>query len=423
MSHLGIRDPRPPVVFLPADEFAVERVFPIRNFLVANAVEGTQESGDDASRPGAAAQPGTSVSGSAAQSLIRGGTTADIEESKRKDSTDATYLPPPYPPIPHPDTIRRLPSTAPEADPAGSNVGDRPISERSQYVPSKSGPPGVLPGAAGEQGKSTFYRCEDEPIRIPGAIQHFGALVALKSNSDADLECRICSENSRKILGYGPEELFRLKSFLDILETDARGELAARIAHAQSNPINPSQDTQLDVFNIAVKSPDGAQTRLWCAIHALEQSGLVICEFEDYSDMFYLKDQAAMHLPPTPTTAIGVTGSPEEKDKSTTSGSTPLKALQMARWRQQTRFSSMDIFNAMTQAQQQLAASKSVQQILDVVVGIISELTTFHRVMFYRFDELMNGSIDAELVDANASHDLFRGKLPLTLRTFYPNLD
>jgi len=419
MSHLDIRDPRPPVVFLPADDFAVERVFPIRNFLVGNAVEGTQESGDDASRPGAAAQTGTSVSGSAAQSLVKGGTTADIEEAKQKGSIDSTYLPPPYPTIPPQDTIRRLPTSTPGADSTESNeVETRRTWERSQLIPAKSGPPGVLPGVAGEQGKPTFYRCEDEPIRIPGAIQHFGALVALKYNSDEDLECRICSENSREILGYGPEELFGLKSFLDILEIDARGELAARVANARSNPMKASQDTQLDVFNISITSPDGSQTPLWCAIHALDASGLVICEFEDYSDMFCLQDQAALHLPETPTTAIGVTASAEEQHKSTTSGSIPLKALQMARWRQQTQFSSMDIFNAMTQAQQQLAASKSVQQILDVVVGLVSELTTFHRVMFYRFDELMNGSIDAELVNADASHDIFRGKLPRTLRSF-----
>lgn len=69
----------------------------------------------------------------------------------------------------------------------------------------------------------------------------------------------------------------------------------------------------------------------------------------------------------------------------------------------------MDIFNAMTQAQQQLAGAKSVQNLLDIAVGLISELTGFHRVMFYRFDPQKNGCIDAELVNPQASHDLFRG--------------
>jgi light-regulated signal transduction histidine kinase (bacteriophytochrome) len=70
----------------------------------------------------------------------------------------------------------------------------------------------------------------------------------------------------------------------------------------------------------------------------------------------------------------------------------------------------MDIFNAITQAQQQLAGAKSVQQVLDVVVGIVAELTGFHRVMLYRFDSQQNGCVDAELVNPQASEDLFRGK-------------
>lgn len=70
----------------------------------------------------------------------------------------------------------------------------------------------------------------------------------------------------------------------------------------------------------------------------------------------------------------------------------------------------MDIFNAMTQAQQQLASSISVAAVLDTVVGLISELTGFHRVMFYRFDSKKNGVVEAELVNEKASVDIFRGQ-------------
>lgn len=272
--------------------------------------------------------------------------------------------------------------------------------------------------------KSTFHRCEDEPIRIPGAIQPFGALVAFKSNADNFLECRICSENCRSILGYGPEELFGLRSFLDILEPGDREEMVARVTHALENPTKPNEDTQLDIFNTSIISIDGSRIPLWGAIHALASGGLVICEFEAYSDAFYPKDpDGVKHLPKTPFTSVDMDISPEDRLKSTTSGSTPLKALSMARWKAQSGSFSMDMFNVMTQAQQQLAASNTIQQALDVVVGIISELTSFHRVMIYRFDELMNGSTDAELVHPEASNDLFRGKqpVPCICRYFYPN--
>ena len=187
--------------------------------------------------------------------------------------------------------------------------------------------------------------------------------------------------------------------------------MAARVTHALNNPAKPSEDTQLDIFNISITWHDGSQIRLWGAIHALGPEGLAICEFEEYSDVFALKDpEGAKLLPKTPVPAVDMDISPEDRQKSTTSGSTPLRALRMARWRQQSGFFSMDIFNAMTQAQQQLADSTTVQQVLDVVVGIVSELTNFHRVMLYRFDELMNGSVDAELVHPEANNDLFRGK-------------
>lgn len=44
------------------------------------------------------------------------------------------------------------------------------------------------------------------------------------------------------------------------------------------------------------------------------------------------------------------------------------------------------------------------------VVGIVSEITDFHRVMFYRFDTEMNGCVESELLDPRASEDFFRGE-------------
>lgn len=43
----------------------------------------------------------------------------------------------------------------------------------------------------------------------------------------------------------------------------------------------------------------------------------------------------------------------------------------------------------MTQAQQQLANASSTQGVLDTVVGLISELTEFHRVMYVTLPSLL----------------------------------
>jgi len=69
----------------------------------------------------------------------------------------------------------------------------------------------------------------------------------------------------------------------------------------------------------------------------------------------------------------------------------------------------MDIFAVIAQINEQLGAAPDLESFLEVVVGVVKDLTQFHRVMVYRFDELWNGQVVAELMDWSQSHDLFRG--------------
>ncbi|RDW95280.1 hypothetical protein BP5796_01043 [Coleophoma crateriformis] len=293
----------------------------------------------------------------------------------------------------------------------GSNESQsRKVSERFKLLPSKSGAPTVW-GKHAEGEEPIYRRCEDEPIHTPGAIQSYGALVGLKYSPAGQLEVRIVSENTRRILGYGPEQLFALRSFLDILNPDVRDEMAARVSHVLNSTEDMNSETRLDIFQMSITFPYEPETRLWCAIHlAPKAKGLVICEFEDYSDAFYLKDvSAAKILPVNMVRSTGIDVSPEEFKRSTTSFSKPLPVIEVARQRKQKEFSSLDIFNAMSQSQRQLTQATTLQSVFDVVVGLISELTGFHRVMFYRFDSQKNGSIEAELLNPNASSDIYRG--------------
>jgi light-regulated signal transduction histidine kinase (bacteriophytochrome) len=278
----------------------------------------------------------------------------------------------------------------------------------------KEGPPRVLATrGAGADARPSYRRCEDEPIRTPGAIQSYGALIGVKYSSYGNLEVRIASENTRKLLGYGPEQLFELPSFLDVLKSDAREEMVARINYALSNAAEVQDETRLDIFQMVITFPYEPDTRLWCAIHlAPNQDGLIVCEFEAYSDAFYLKDAGINKLAPeTPVRMAGFETSLSDFEKSTTSASRPLPAIEVARQRQNKEFSALDIFNASSQAQKQITASANVQEVMDVSVGIVAELTGFHRVMFYTFDNLLNGCVEAEMLNPNACQDVFRGKL------------
>ncbi|KAF9485880.1 phytochrome-like protein [Pholiota conissans] len=122
----------------------------------------------------------------------------------------------------------------------------------------------------------------------------------------------------------------------------------------------------------------------------------------------------------------------EDVLKSTTSQSRPLPALERLRRmrrqpvnihplpsnsrrsrRQASRGSSsvgmMDVLAVMTQISEQLGTAPDLETYLKVVVGVIKDLTLFHRVMVYQFDEMWNGQVVAELVDWSQSHDLFMG--------------
>lgn len=390
------QEPSRGFVFLLPTDFAVERVFPIRNLVSSERETSDQEVEGTTSESG---QPSS-------------------ETSEGLNVATPPYLPPPYPPVPPEDAIRKLVPEYEESDFSMSSDGEgdrRRVTERTKYVPAISGPPGVLPGIVSESANSsTFYRCEDEPIHTPGAIQQFGSLLALRFDEDGELLVRIASENSRQVLHYGPEQLFQLGSFLHILESEVRDDMVARIHNALHNASSPeaNEDTHLDVFPISIILPTGAHKQLWCAVHiAKGTSDLIVCEFEEYSDIFNLE---AIHggrtLPKSPINTVRLDVSPEERLKSTVRRSKPLRVLEIARRKQLSGVSSMDIFNAMTQAQEQLASARTTQQVMDAVVGIISELTGFHRVMFYRFDSHKNGCVESELVDSQASDDLFRGE-------------
>jgi len=69
----------------------------------------------------------------------------------------------------------------------------------------------------------------------------------------------------------------------------------------------------------------------------------------------------------------------------------------------------MDVFAVMTQINEQLGAAPDLDSFLKTVAGIIKDLSQFHRVLVYQFDEVWNGQVVAELVDWHHSHDLFKG--------------
>ncbi|TYJ55053.1 hypothetical protein B9479_004276 [Cryptococcus floricola] len=119
--------------------------------------------------------------------------------------------------------------------------------------------------------------------------------------------------------------------------------------------------------------------------------------------------------------------SAEKVQESTTNRAVPLQALERMRGqlpdksgsaRPRTRpirsrppggSGKMDTFALMSEINEQLGAAPDLETFLDVTVGLVQDVSRFHRVMLYQFDEAMHGVVVAELADRSKMKDLYRG--------------
>ncbi|KAF3186849.1 Light-sensor Protein kinase [Orbilia oligospora] len=265
----------------------------------------------------------------------------------------------------------------------------------------------VVTGIAGAE---TLQRCEDEPIHCPGAVQGFGALIVLKQDpkDDSKLVVRIASENTGTIVGYSPRTLFGLPSFTRILSDEQAENLLDHIDFTREGADDLAQNGP-EVFSLIVTGRDALQIKLWCAAHiATHDPSLIICEFELEDDQIFPIAAADDERPPPAENTLDSDPTEEELLESTTSLSKPLRVLRHAR-RRRGEAAAMEVFNILSQIQEQLASAPDLTKFLRVLVGVVKELTGFHRVMIYQFDEAWNGKVVSELVDYRATKDLYKG--------------
>lgn len=253
---------------------------------------------------------------------------------------------------------------------------------------------------------SQYY--EDEAICIPGAVQSFGVLIALHEESEGKLAVRIVSENSKRIMGYSPKELFELDSFCDILTEEQEDNLLDHVDFVRDEACDPKLHGP-EVFILSIRMPDGESRKFWCAMHMNKSNpDLIVCEFELEDDQINPLNVGGQTTPEEPLDTLGMEPTPEQLAQSTINVSRPLRVLRNAR-RKRGEAAAMKVFNIMSQVQEQLSSAQTLDALLNVVAGIVKELTGFHRVMVYQFDSNWNGMVVAELVDPKATKDLYKG--------------
>ncbi|KAF4636817.1 hypothetical protein G7Y89_g1267 [Cudoniella acicularis] len=175
------------------------------------------------------------------------------------------------------------------------------------------------------------------------------------------------------------------------------------------------------VFPIRIKI-DSEKERLR---RAPGHDNVVICELEPI---------LAVQSPPTtgvsdnaqpqkPAKLINYVYSTDEWKKSTTRTTRLLHALQSSPDIRSTN--SEGLIGAVNEIRAQLLSSKTVEDLFSTIIGTVSKLTGFDRVMVYRFSECKCGAVVAEYVNPVISEDLFIGlhfpspDLPVRTRNLY----
>lgn len=262
----------------------------------------------------------------------------------------------------------------------------------------------VITGRDGE----TLQRCEDEPIHIPGAVQGFGLLIALQEDDEGNMIVRVVSENSHSVIGYSPQELFKLNSFTDILSDEQTDNLLDHIDFIRDEDTDPAINGP-EVFVISLRNKKRKSIKLWCAMHINPANAdMIICEFELDDDQQNPLVPPNTESPELPEDTLHSQPTEEEFAMSTQNKSKPLRLLRSAR-RRKGEAAAMEVFNIMSQVQEQLSSAQNLDSFLKILVGVVKELTGFHRVMIYQFDASFNGRVVTELVDPRATKDLYHG--------------
>jgi light-regulated signal transduction histidine kinase (bacteriophytochrome) len=246
-------------------------------------------------------------------------------------------------------------------------------------------------------------------IHIPGAVQSFGLLVALEEEEEGRMLVRVVSENSNRIIGYTPQDLFKLSSFTDILSEEQCDNLLDHVDFIRDEEADPATNGP-EVFTISIRGPKSRRNqKLWCAMHINpSHPDIIICEFELDDDQMHPLVPPSEETPEPPEDTLHSSPTAEELAESTHASSKPLRVLRSARKRKG-EAAAMEVFNIMSQVQEQLASAPNLDKFLKILVGVVKELTGFHRVMIYQFDAAFNGRVVTELVDPRATKDLYKG--------------
>lgn len=204
-------------------------------------------------------------------------------------------------------------------------------------------------------------------------IHGYGAAIGLQKTLEGRLLVSMASDNSERILGYSPSELFALKDFSHLLEDSESDALLDHVSEAHDRA---GYSNTLNVFNLSLQDPAGLTNCFSCVIHAdTNRPSLFLCEFI-----------------PQPVLPTSRTSRPSHSQlrrmHSQRSKSTPRPSFSR-------RSSAADTLNTMSKAQEKISCAPTMESLLETLVVSIRIATEHEHVSVHRFHDQSKGRLVA----------------------------
>jgi light-regulated signal transduction histidine kinase (bacteriophytochrome) len=240
-------------------------------------------------------------------------------------------------------------------------------------------------------------------------IQGSGILFVLQLTGEpGNLPVQAVSDNSQRLVGRTPSELLSLESFTSIIKETQVDEFVEQIDLVQSQETDTVAN-RFEAFTISMSTSTDQFRDFWCVMHQTDNhSASVICEFELHENE-RAAERRDRPLLSSPSNTISGTAPSENFAQGAQSHKRPLVGRRISGKRKCSSV-AMDTLNTLSRVQDRLAIAPDVESLLKVSVETIKDLTGFHRVMVYQFDQNYNARVVTEHTDTRAAAGTFLGR-------------
>jgi light-regulated signal transduction histidine kinase (bacteriophytochrome) len=238
------------------------------------------------------------------------------------------------------------------------------------------------------------------------AIQSFGALIVL-AELNGKFEVQIASNNSSKIIGYSPDELFELDSFCDILSSSHIDTFLDHVNFVLDDQYEVVEHGP-EIFLMTFFLRERLSQSVWCTMHTSKAyKSYVICEIQptmasgSITKATQRVQQLERHAQTSEASCTDLAphgdprnlATPKEDGRSTEINVTD----------------SSEALNAIPRILQQLAKSQTVETLVQSTVVTLQKLTQFSRTTIFHFEDDCNGTVVADAFDSSLGLTSFTG--------------